>query len=1025
MTSLNISREPRRRGLPTLWWLAALAGMYAGPACAIDPGRAMSQYVRDHWGPEQGFPRGSVYAIAQTPDGYLWIGSDAGLIRFDGLNFQLMRDPSESLVFGSVLGLVADAQGSLWMRLRDTTLIRYRNGEFEDPFSAWPVSEITAAARSNDGEILAARLQAGAFRLRNGRLQLAAAAKGVPRSPVISLAQTGNGDVWLGMRGGGLFRLAGGATIPVTQGLPDPKVNALLPDGASGLWIGTDNGIARWDGTQLTGTGVAASLRNVQVLAMVKDRDGNLWMGTDSRGLLRLNSQGLSALDAPESNESGAGRGVAVTAVFEDREGDLWSGSADGLERLRDSAFVSYSGPEGLPTDGSNPVFVDSENRMWFPPVTGGLWWFKDGRHGSVAQAGLRNDIVYSIAGGGDELWLGRQRGGLTRLRTAAGSFETTTYTQADGLAQNSVYSVYEARDGAVWAGTLSGGVSKLERGKFTNYGTADGLASNTVVSILESPEGTMWFATPGGLSAFSQSGWQTFTSRDGLPSDNVNCLLADSEGVLWAGTTAGLAFRRNGRFQAPARVPASLREQILGIAEDRFGALWIATSNHVLRARRDALLKGPLSDDDVRSYGQADGLRGVEGVKRHRSVVTDSLGRIWFSLNRGISVVDPARLTSRSMPAVARVQTLSANSAGIDLRGPVHIRSGRQRIVFGYGAMSLSAPERIRFRYQLDGYDHGWIETSGNREAVYTNLGPGPYRFRVIASNPDGVWNQHESVIAFNVDPATWQTWWFQTACALGGILIALGAYWLRMRQLTATLNVRFEERLAERTRIAQELHDTLLQGFISASMQIHVAADRLPPESPVKPSLVRALDLMREVTEEGRNVVRGLRTAAGATHDLERAFSQIQNEVVPGEPAGDRADFRIIVEGKRRPLRPVLRDEVYRIGREALINAFRHARARKIEIELDYSFSSLRVLVRDDGRGIDPQTLVTGRDGHWGLSGMRERADRIHARLQIWSGTAGGTEVELLVPGSVAFEDQPRSVAGWFRSLRTGPTR
>jgi signal transduction histidine kinase len=364
--------------------------------------------------------------------------------------------------------------------------------------------------------------------------------------------------------------------------------------------------------------------------------------------------------------------------------------------------------------------------------------------------------------------------------------------------------------------------------------------------------------------------------------------------------------------------------------------------------------------------------------------------------------------VTGSSAPAIADIQTISADGEPVELKNPIRIGPGHHRIVFGYAGLILSVPERVRYRYWLEGYDREWSEPVAEREAGYTNLGPRSYRFHVMASNPDGVWTKKEAAVSFEVDPAYWQTWWFQAGLVFLCVLAGVAVYRLRLRQLAARLNIRFEERLAERSRIAQELHDTLLQGFISASMQVHVAADRLPADSPIKTSLTRSLELMRQVIDEGRNAVRGLRSQPSGSLDLEDAFSQILDELTRGEQAGEAMAFRIISEGSRRSLHPVLRDEVYRIGREALVNAFRHAKAKSIEIELDYSPNSLRVLIRDDGCGIDGETLRGGREGHWGLSGMRERADRIGARLRLWSGAGAGTEVELWVPGHIAFKDQ-----------------
>ena len=983
-------------------------------AYAIDPNRAVSQYVHDRWGAEQGFPKGPVYAITQTRDGYLWIGTAAGLIRFDGWNFQPVKDDSGAFTIGSVLGLSADNAGCLWVRSQDLTILRYCNGVFERPSFGSDYMNVSAMSKTTEGELLIAKMEEGAFAFRGGKLRLLGSAADLPRSPVTALVQIPNGEVWMGTRDAGLFRVTGGKTLSVRQGLPDLKVNCLLSTGDRDLWVGTDNGIVRWNGTHLTAPNMPAELNHFQALVMAGDRDGNIWIGTDSRGLMRLNSQGGEVYKEADPQ--------AVTALYEGREGGLFIAHADGLERFRDSAFVTYSVSEGLPTDGSNPVFVDSENRMWFAPVAGGLWWVKDQQHGRVTNDRLDKDIVYTIDGGKGEVWLGRQRGGLTRLRTDTGSITAKTYTHADGLAQDSVYSVHVSRDGTVWAGTLSAGVSMLRDDKFTNFTTANGLVSNTVVSILEGSDGTMWFATPSGLSAFSKGRWQTYTPRNGLASENVDSLFEDSKGVVWAGTESGPAFFKSGTFQTPAGLPESLRAQILGVAEDKYGWFWIATSDHVLRVNRDKLWKSALGEGDLREFGIVDGLRGVQGVKRHKSVTADSGGRIWISLNRGISMVDPARLTRNSAPAIVHVQTMSADGDPMRLDSFVHVPGGHRRITFGYSGLILSIPDRVRYRYQLEGFDRDWSEPTAAREAVYTNLPPGDYRFHVMATNTDGIWSTGEAAVAFAVDPMYWQTWWFRLSAVLVCVAGILVIYRMRLLRETNRINARFQERLAERTRIAQELHDTLLQGFLSISMQVHVAADRLPEDSSVKPALRRALELMGQVIEEGRNAVRGLRSSRSASLDLENAFSRIQDELAKGNQASQNVDFRVIVDGEPRPLHPVLRDEVYRIGREALINAFRHAHASKIELELRYSFRSLSVLVRDNGRGMDSAVLQTGREGHWGLSGMRERADRIGAKLRVMSSASAGTEIELSVPGSVAFQGESNRKFGWFGKKHGG---
>jgi signal transduction histidine kinase len=423
-----------------------------------------------------------------------------------------------------------------------------------------------------------------------------------------------------------------------------------------------------------------------------------------------------------------------------------------------------------------------------------------------------------------------------------------------------------------------------------------------------------------------------------------------------------------------------------------------------VLRVRRDALHGRILADGDLVEYGVSDGLYSTTAAKRHRSVVADAEGRIWFAMDRGLSVVDPVRATGTVAPVVSRIESLAADGTSIDVSDSARVPPGPHRVTFAYSGVSLSAPDGIRFRYRLDGFDHGWSAPTATREAVYTNLGPGSYRFRVTASNREGVWRGAEAALSMEVQPTLSQTAWFRLAAGLAAALALVLLYRMRLHRLTREMTVRFEERLDERTRIAQDLHDTLLQGVLSASMQLHVAVDEVPPQAPGRRGLDHVLALMARVIEEGRNAVRGLRSAED-DFDLEEAFSRLREDLSIGE----EIEFRVMREGAPRPLQPLIRDDVYRIGREALVNAVRHAAATRLEVEVECGAHQFRVLVRDDGCGIDPDVLRDGRTGHWGLSGMRERAERIGGRLKLWSRPGAGTEVELSVPGHVAFRASP----------------
>ena len=1006
--SIFRNSEPRRAKVLRWPWLLLAALHFAGTAHALDPNRLLSQYIEDRWGPENGFPGGQVNSIAQTPDGYLWIATDEGLVRFDGLNFLALQQSNPAMPSRAhVIGLETDSEGGLWVRMEGPNVLRYLDGKFESVLSSDGTAEqgVTAMSREERGGILLSTLNQGTFRYAKGKLERVAPHDALPSSVVISIAETSDGRVWLGTRDDGLFYLAKGVAVNVKGGLPDQKINTLLPTSNGAMWIGTDNGLALWDGTRISQADTPGQLRHLQVLTMAKDRDGNIWAGTP-QGLLRVNGQGASSEQKPTVPSSGQ-----VTAVFEDREGDLWVGDTQGLLRLRDGAFVTYSTSQGLTSESNGPIYVDASDCSWFAPTNGGLLWMKGGQTRRVTASGLDGDIVYSIAGNQDDVWIGRQRGGLTHLHLRGQEIKAQTYTTVEGLAQNSVYAVQVNRDGSVWAGTLTGGVTRLQNGKFTTYTMADGLGSNTVASIEEGSNGTMWFATSRGLSELSGGHWRTYGLQDGLPSEDVISLFQDARGILWVGTGGGLALLSEHHVHTVSNLAEPLHEPILGIADDEMGSLWIATADHVLRVRREALIEGQLQPGDLREYGPLDGLHGTQGVRRNRSVIRAPHGRIWFSMNRGLSVINPRRAKDGSPPTIVHVEGISVDNTPVALGGQPRIPPSHQRVAINYTGLNLAVPDRIRYRYRLDGFDSAWSEPVSVRQAIYTNLGPGRYLFHVMASNGAGLWNGSEATIPFDIEPSLWQRWWFQMSCVLAIAVLVWLLYQLRMHQIKRQLSVRFEERLGERMRIAQDLHDTLLQGFLSASMQLHIALDQVPDDSPAKPLLARVLQLITQVNEEGRNALRGLRSSARDSHSLEQELSRVPEELEGSKPIA----FKVIVDGVPQPLIPAIRDEVYRISREALVNAFRHSQAGAIEVAVVYAATYLQVVVRDDGCGIDPHVLSSGRDGHWGLPGMRERAESIGAKLRVFSRPGTGTEVELTLPGKLGYEHQS---TGGFRS-------
>jgi ligand-binding sensor domain-containing protein/signal transduction histidine kinase len=1001
---------------PSRWLATGLALIcLAGEARALDPNHTLSQYLREQWTTDNNFQGGAINAITQTADGYLWMGTEKGLVRFDGVNFRLTSSFSE-FSGDPVSGLTTDGDGRLCVIFWGAGVLCYRDGKFVNLASILrrTTLEVASSWREEDGASLVTDLIDGILRVRGENVQVLAPPTVLPPSLVLAIAETRDGKIWLGTVAG-LFYFTDGRTTRVT-GISDKKINCLLPVGDRELWIGTGKGLYRWNGTLLNRVKLPRALAGVQVLALLRDHDGNVWAGT-TRGLLRINASGVSF-----SDESDFGSG-SINALFEDREGNLWAGGARGLERIQDGTFVSYTLAAGSPPSKQDgPVYVDSENRAWFAPAGGGLYVMKDGRAQELKSSLLHKEVIYSITGRKNEIWIGTQHSGLKRFEYRNGLIGGKTYTQANGLAENSVFAVYQSQDGVVWAGTLTSGVSEFKDGRFATYTTADGLASNTVSAILETRDGTIWFATPNGLSSLSRGHWTTYATGDGLPSNSVNCLFEDSSGVLWIGTSRGLAFFKSGRVQVPRDPPDSLREEAFGMSEDKEGWLWIATSGHVLRVSNQKLSSGVLSSAEVCEYGAADGLPNAKGVKRSRSVIADGEGRIWFSLTRRLSVVDPSHITNSSAPALPHVEAIMADNDPITVGELVRIPSSRRRITFMYSGLSLAVPERIRFRYFLDGFDRGWSEPTAAREAVYTNLSPGSYRFRMIASNSYGQWNDSEAAISLEVDPAFWQTWWFRVSCTVAFLALLWALYQLRLRQVARQFNTRLEERVSERTRIARDLHDTLLQSFHGLLLRFQTVSNLLPAGEP-KQKLDSAIDQAAQAITEGRDAVQGLRSSTVETNDLALTINTLGQELASGETNPNAAEFHVEVEGTPQNLHPILRDEVYRIAGEALRNAFKHAQAQRIEVEIRYDERQLRLRVRDDGKGIDAKHLDGDRYvGHYGLRGMRERAKLMGGKLTVWSELDSGTEVELGIPASRAYETSPARPRSWLTEKFSG---
>ena len=972
-------------------------------AFSLDPSRRVLQYIHEKWGEERGFIGGAIYAIGQSSDGYLWIGTERGLVRFDGSSFTLIQFPvPDSPATGPVRSFASDASGNLWIRLDGPRLLLYHDGKFENADARYDLQGLIVTAVTSDDQhrIILTGLGDRTLRYERGQFETILNPEDNP-GIVISLAVTRDESIWLGTSDHGLYRARHSQISRVAEGLAEPKINCLFPAADGELWIGTDDGVYVLE-VGATRVSSVPSVRHLQILAITQDLDNNLWIGTN-HGIVRISPLGAVSLDLLDPKAD-----YEVRAIFQDADGDIWFGGPRGIEQLRNGMFRSFSAADGLTASGGGPLYVDPKERIWFAPDSGGIFLIDKGRARRVTFAGLDREVVYSISGGGYDIWIGRERGGLTLLTDNGASFSARTFTQSDGLAQNSIYSVHRCRDGTIWAGTVSSGLSRFNGHKFTTFADADGLPSNAVNSIVESANGTIWVATPNGLASYARGRWKNYSVSDGLPSTVVKALYEDPTHQLWIGGSGGLSYFSSGAIRVPGNMPDVLREQVAGIAEDSSGFLWLITSDHVVRVNRERLLSGSLLDTDIQIFGNEDGLEGSQGVDRNDTIVADREGRIWLSLRSGLYMADPSFSEKIVAPVVVRVESLSAGGRQFDIGTPPMIPPGTESITMNFGDTNLSAPKRIRFRYRLDGPSHRWSDIVASKQVVLSNLGPGPHIFQIEASSPVGLWNGPDTNIPFVIEPAFWQTWWFRVLCCIALLGILWAAYVLRLRQVTTLLHLRHQERLSEREDIARDLHDTFFQSIQSLFLRLHTASRQLPHENPARQSLEEVLDDSDRVMTEGRKMFLDV----SKDDSQEGDFAEMIAEDCKEFASAHHVEYRIEVDGQPRSLDPLVRSELGKIAREAIYNAFRHSKAKAIEVELTYGKREMQLRVRDNGRGFEPISFQA-KPGHLhlGIQNMRKRAEKLNAGFRLWSRLGGGTELEINIAAQTAYRMTKRT--------------
>jgi ligand-binding sensor domain-containing protein/signal transduction histidine kinase len=1001
---------------------------------ASNPSLDVGQYAHTSWKIRDGFTKGQISSIAQTPDGYLWLGTEFGLLRFDGVrNVPFQPPANQQLPSNYIWSLFAARDGTLWI---GTTkgLASWKDGKLTQ-YPELAGQYIYGLLEDREGTLWVggAAVPAGKLcSIQNGGVRCYGEDGSLGRG-VFSLSADSKGNLWAGVEKG-VWRWKPGPPqfYPLQEPDGTPMILGEGDDGA--LLLGMHGGIQRLVEGKTEPYPLPDTVGQFRARKLLRDRDGGLWIGTFDRGVLHIH-QGKTDLFSPSDGLSGE----AVYALFEDREGDVWVATINGLDRFRDFAVATCSVKQGLSNALAGAVLATEDGSVWISTY-GGLNRWHNGQMTSYRERSERT---------------------MTGVRQIVGS----------GLPDKGLESIFQDARGRIWVATLRGGIGYLENERFIPIG---GVPGGNILAIVEETAGNLWIAneqaglfhlldggevqqipwaalghkdhvsamaadpTQGGVwLGFHLGGVAYFTDNqvrasyavaDGLSEGRVNHLRIEQDGTLWAATNGGLSRLKNGRVATLTSRNGLPCDTIHWATEDDAHAFWMYTACGLVRVARaeiDAWVAAVDRDKDAKQtikatvFDSADGVRTLASGGHYSPQVAKSPdGRLWFIPWDGVSVVDPNHLPFNQLPPPVHIEQFIADrktyDATSDVNGRLRLPPLIRDLQIDYTALSLVAPEKILFRYKLEGHDRDWQDVGNRRQAFYNDLPPGNYRFRVIACNNSGVWNETGTFLDFSIAPAYYQTTWFRVSCVVAFLLLLGLLYQLRLRQVARQVRGRMEERLEERERIARDLHDTLLQSVQGLILKFHAVAKQIPSDEPAHDALDRTLDHADQVLAEGRDRVRNLRATAVSLNDLPAAFKRVAEETL----SGGETTFKTVVEGSVRELHPLVLEETFSIGREALFNALTHSAGRNVEVEITYDARQFRLRVRDDGRGIDSKILEEGgRPDHWGMQGMRERAQKIGAHLKIWSRPETGTEIELIIPGATAYQAaHDKSKRSWF---------
>jgi signal transduction histidine kinase/ligand-binding sensor domain-containing protein len=997
-----------------------VAWALTGTAWALDPHRHVTQFGHSAWRTQDGFVNRPV-AVTQTADGYVWIAAQDGLVRFDGVKFTLWSPlPGESLPSPRLSALLGARDGSLWIgtiaglsRLKDGHLFNYTTTARSPGISV--IAEDRAGTiwvtryRVNDG-------MGPLCRVAGERLFCYGKQDGLVSTYGIGLAAQPDGTLWFACQM--VCRFAAGAfTSYFAEQLTDPAGGGgavdVAVDPSGSVWASFDGvgprlGVQRYtDGkwTSFVVPGFDGS--TVRSHTLFVDRERTLWIGTESNGLYHVHD---GHADHYERSDGLSGNGIG--SMYEDREGNLWVVTDRGLDMFHDTSVVTYSTIEGLVGSDLRSVLALRDGTVWVGNeealniIDGNGIRAIDPRHGLPRQdvAGLFEDSAR-------RLWVGV---GNTVMTYERGRFSQISGADGRPLARSGTAIAFaEDRSGDVWALTSAVPSGQHHLLRMKDRRVVEDIPVEAIVSkahfLAGDPHDGVWIAGSDGAFAHLRNGKADVVVRLDSPEGPVTgySLSVDSDGSVWLATDRGFYRWLDGRISRLDSSKGLPCPSVYSAIRDDEGAFWLYARCGLLRIRASewaAWLKA--SDNrvsvDVLDFHDGAQPTGVEG----QPVVSKSPdGRLWFASSWFVQMIDPRRTDVNTVPPPVRIEAIVADGKNYATVAPARLPPLPRQLEIDYTALSFKFPQKVLFRYKLEGHDADWHDAGVRRQALYNDLRPGTYRFRVVASNGAGVWNEAGAALDFSIAPAWFQTRSFSVAVGIGILLAATALYRVRVRQIARTMKARFDERLAERTRVARDIHDTLLQTVQGSKLVADHALKNASDHGQLVLAVEQLAEWLAQANEEGRAALNSLRTSTSESNDLADAFRRALDEC----RVHANMDVSLSVVGDGRDLHPVVRDEIYRIGYEAIRNACRHSTGGAVDVMLEYA-RDLTLRIRDDGVGIDPAVLEKGKEGHFGLPGMRERAARIGGRFAIETAPRSGTAVTLIVPGRVAFTTASR---------------